>query len=169
MATRAKRAPTRKCGCKTPPKGPKTVKVKAHPRRKRRKLLKSKTKQRFPGPIHQEVCSILDDAAVYHWQRNLIAHGHYVAEKVSATEVCPVAHGTVKDRRVSIVLRAAFLERMAYELGFLAGRITDLSDETQSGRVPLLDRLTLQAFLRTNHPPPPIDQRIEPRHPTWRG
>lgn len=25
------------CGCKTPPKGPKTVKVKSHPRRKPRK------------------------------------------------------------------------------------------------------------------------------------
>jgi hypothetical protein len=37
MATRATRGSTRKCGCKTPPKGPKTVTVKRHTRRKARK------------------------------------------------------------------------------------------------------------------------------------
>lgn len=38
MASRSGgRSSSRKCGCKTPPKGPKTVKVSGHTRRKPRK------------------------------------------------------------------------------------------------------------------------------------
>jgi len=37
MATRPPRRGPRKCGCPTPPKGPKTVPVKRHVRRKPRK------------------------------------------------------------------------------------------------------------------------------------
>ena len=137
---------------------------------KRSRLLKDKAKARFPGKIADEITSILHSAAVYHWQRNLIAHGHYrvTFDNRKWDRAYSVACGRVNGRYVSMRMIPEDMERMYHELGVLAGRLTDLSckdDPNAHCTLPSWHRSRVLGFLRRHRPIPPTAKSIEPRHP----
>jgi hypothetical protein len=132
---------------------------------KRKKMFKAKAAARFPGAIAEEIESILGAASVYYWQRNLIVHGHTYVNVVNGVGT-PFARGTHNKRHIAMPLEAAHLERMYAEIGFLTGRIEDLtSADLLPCNLSWQDRLTLRAFVSTNLPRPPISEIVAPQHP----
>lgn len=133
--------------------------------RKRQEMFKKKVASRFPGAIADEVNSILSAARAYHWQRNLIVHGHASANFVDGIGTA-VVKGVLNGRFVSLQLHADHLSRMFAELGFLSGRLESLTAEDDAGSyLSSPDRSLLRAFVTTNQPPAPIPQSIAPQHP----
>ena len=133
--------------------------------RQRQRMLRKKATNHFPGPIANEIKSILGAARVYHWQRNLIVHGQTHAQFVDGIGT-PVAKGNHNGRYLALPLTPDFLERMYAELGFLTGRLEDLTCEDESGcNLAFSDRSTLRAFVSTNRPPDPTPRNVSPQHP----
>lgn len=137
---------------------------------KRRKKLKEKARVRFPGLISDEIDRILDAAAVYHWQRNIVIHGHF---SLSAKDGVATTHakGTVNRVLRSMIVTDDHLERLYHEISFLAGRIADLtcSDKGAGGCwLSWRNRSKLRAFVKRYCPSRPTPKKIEPRHPPLR-
>jgi hypothetical protein len=136
------------------------------PFKKRKELLIEKARSRFPGRISEEIERILRAGATYHWQRNLLIHGHFTAHfKIGAVTI--TAEGLVHDRYVALPVTSEHLERMHHEIGILNGRLHDLTADRRAGKcwLSLRDRSTLRAFVAKHPWTPPTAQRIQPQHP----
>jgi hypothetical protein len=136
----------------------------------RKKLLVVKAAVHFPGLISDEIIRILKAAAAYHWQRNLVVHGHFVA-KADKGVVTTIAQGRVHKRDVAMAVTDEHLERMYHEISFLAGRLSDLtSADRKAGRSWLSwkDRSRLRAFVKKHPPSLPTFGKIPPQHPPLR-
>lgn len=139
------------------------------PFKKRKGLLQRKAKKRFPGRISDEITRILRLAATYHWQRNLVIHGHFKLEVKNAV-VTTYAEGMVRRRLVRLPVTDEHLERMYHEISFLAGRLIDLSAKRGGGLcwLSLRDRSKIRAFLAKHRPNPATPKKIPPQHPPLR-
>jgi hypothetical protein len=137
--------------------------------RKRRQLLKQKVRARFPGRIATEVCSILDAATEYHWQRNLLVHGHYKLH-IHGLVTTVIASGYHNGRYIEAWFEERYLEEMYHELGMLTGRFQDLTacDDSKCA-LSSRNRQRLRAFVRRHHLSPPTPERRRPRHPLLRA
>jgi hypothetical protein len=133
---------------------------------RRRKLLKRKIKARFPGPLADKVVAILGAARIYHWQRNLIVHGHYRLQ-IEDGRFYPVAQGYVGDEYLELPLNEDFLMRMYHELGMLSSRLRRLTDEEPPQPSP--DISILQEFSRKARLNAPTPRTVPAQHPASLG
>jgi len=136
--------------------------------KKRSGLLKQKVAAHFPGPIRNEIGTILGTAAVYHWQRNLIVHGHLRCVNNPGLPVH--AEGTHNGKWVKLPLTATSLEKLYHDIAILTSRIMGCTDpEREDHTLSSPDRSLLRAFVLKHPPNLPIPQMLASQTATSEG